>query len=307
MKLLSLGMMGTTKEIRQKLQQDCNIFAREGCKLTVDEQQLGGYTFLSCNIPDGEISYRSYERVKNLLKVYIAQLLSDRIIIREEKNIVHDIIRQDYDYFSGEERNQIVAKVFDILHNDRIITEYSLSVRRSRIFTKMLDYLNGHNEMVLDGFIRFRLKEYRQLLASAVEQAVDEFMSDVEYQEFIRVLRYFVSMQEPRFGEVHVVVDKNNVVYIFDADGEILNDQDGEQFTVNTQDGTHDQDLLMSALVTVAPQMIIFHFANKIKNHEMVATVREVFTERVFVCDGCRICNADLTPTRRSGSNPVDT
>ncbi|EGO62406.1 putative sporulation protein YtxC [Acetonema longum] len=307
MKLLSLGMTGTTEEIRQKLQQDCNIFAREGCKLSVDELQLGGYTFLSCNIPDGEISYRSYERVKNLLKVYIAQILSDMIIIREEKNIVHDILRQDYEYFSGEEQNQIITKVFDILHNDRIMTEYSLTVRRSRIFTKMLDYLNGHNEMVLDGFIRFRLKEYRQLLASAVEQAVDEFMSDVEYQEFIRILRYFVSMQEPRFGEVHVVVDKNNVVYIFDADGEILNDQDGEQFTVNTQDGTHDQDLLMSALITVAPQMIIFHFASKVKNKELVATVQEVFTERVFVCDGCRICNVDLTPNRKSGSNPVDT
>jgi hypothetical protein len=48
----------------------------------------------------------------------------------------------------------------------------------------------------LDGFLSFRLKEYRGRLAEVVDKAVDEYMMDMEYKEFIRVLRYFVDVQE---------------------------------------------------------------------------------------------------------------
>lgn len=294
MKLISLGLSGPVEDVRNKLQQDCSIFQREGYRIVVDQMQAGKYTFLNCSILEGEISFRNYERIKNLLKLYAAQILADLIVSREEQNVLRRMIRFGYDYFMPEEQEQILNKAMDILRTENpVVADYHLPVRRSRVFSKILDYLDFHNELVLEGFIRFRLKDYRQVLNRAVEKAVDDYMSDVEYQEFVRVLRYFVNMQEPRTGEVHVVIDRAGLISIFDSEGEALSESDGERFVANSADDVNGQDLLMSALITIVPCAIMFHFANRSKNMPLVQAVKDVFADRVIVCDGCQICTGE--------------
>jgi putative sporulation protein YtxC len=293
-KLISLGLSGPIDDIRAKLQQDCNLFQREGYQIVVDQLQAGKYTFLNCSILEGEISFRNYERIKNLLKLYAAQILADLVVSREEQNVLRRMIRFGYDYFSPEEQDQVLLKAMDILGAENPeVTDYHLPIRRSRVFSKILDYLDFHNELVLDGFIRFRLKDYGQVLNKAVEKAVDDYMLDIEYQEFVRVLRYFVNMQEPRTGEVHVVVDRSGTISIFDSAGDVLSESDGERFVANSSDDSNGQDLLMSALITIVPCAIIFHFSDRVKNTELVNAVKDVFADRVIVCDGCNICNAE--------------
>lgn len=294
MKLISLGLSGSIDDIRDKLQQDCNLFQREGYQIVVDQLQAGKYTFLNCSILEGEISFRNYERIKNLLKLYVAQILADLVVTREEQNVLRRMIRFGYDYFTPDEQEQVLLKAQSILQDENpAITEYHLPIRRSRVFSKILDYLDFHNELVLDGFIRFRLKDYGQILNGAVEKAVDEYMSDIEYQEFVRVLRYFVSMQEPRTGEVHVVVDHSGAISIFDSEGEALSEANGERFIADSLDGANGQDLLMSALITIVPYVIMFHFVGRSKNMTLVNAVKDVFADRVIICEGCHICNAD--------------
>lgn len=295
MKLISLGLSGPIDDVRAKLQQDCNLFQREGYQIVVDQLQAGKYTFLNCSILEGEISFRNYERIKNLIKLYAAQILADLVVSREEQNVLRRMIRFGYDYFSPEEQEQVLSKTLTILGEENPeVSDYHLSIRRSRVFSKILDYLDFHNELVLDGFIRFRLKDYGQILNRAVEKAVDDYMSDIEYQEFVRVLRYFVNMQEPRTGEVHVVVDRSANISIFDSEGETLSESDGgKRFVANSSDDANGQDLLMSALITIVPCAIIFHFSDRMKNMNLVTKVQDVFDDRVIVCEGCHICNAE--------------
>lgn len=294
MKLISLGLSGPIDDIRAKLQQDCNLFQREGYRIVVDQLQAGKYTFLNCSILEGEISFRNYERIKNLLKLYAAQILADLVVSREEQNVLRRMIRFGYDYFSPEEQEQVLTKAMDILRQENpAVTDYHMPFRRSRVFSKILDYLDFHNELVLDGFIRFRLKDYGQILNKALEKAVDDYMSDIEYQEFVRVLRYFVSMQEPRTGEVHVVIDRSGTISIYDSEGEALSESDGERFVANASDDVNGQDLLMSALITIVPCAIMFHFASRVRNMVLVKTIQDVFCDRVIVCEGCHICNAE--------------
>lgn len=295
MKLISLGLSGPSDDVRAKLQQDCNLFQREGYQIVVDQLQAGKYTFLNCSILEGEISFRNYERIKNLIKLYAAQILADLVVSREEQNVLRRMIRFGYDYFSPEEQEQVLSKTLTILGEENPeVSDYHLPIRRSRVFSKILDYLDFHNELVLDGFIRFRLKDYGQILNRAVEKAVDDYMSDIEYQEFVRVLRYFVNMQEPRTGEVHVVVDRSANISIFDSEGETLSDSDGgKRFVANSSDDANGQDLLMSALITIVPCAIIFHFSDRMKNMNLVNKVQDVFDDRVIVCEGCHICNAE--------------
>lgn len=260
----------------------------------IDQIPAGKYIFLHCSIAEGEISFRNYERIKNLLKLSVSQILADVVVIGGEENVLRRIIRYGYDYLTRDEQEQVLIKACHILDDEQgSLADCQLAVRRSRVFAKILGYLDEHNELILDGFIRFRLKEYRQMLNLAVEKAVDDFMFDVEYQEFVRVLRYFVNMQEPRAGEVHVVVDRGGMISIFDSDGEALSESNGERFIASAADEANGHDVLMSALITIVPYTIMFHFVGRKKNSALVDTVKDVFADRVIVCDGCRICNAD--------------
>ena len=294
MKLISLGLSDSIDDVRAKLQQDCNLFQREGYQIVIDQLQAGKYTFLNCSILEGEISFRNYERIKNLLKLYVAQILADLVVHREEQNVLRRMIRFGYDYLSLEEQEEVLVKAMSILaETDPEAREYHLPIRRSRVFSRILEYLDMHNELVLDGFIRFRLKDYGQVLNRVVEKAVDNYMSDIEYQEFVKVLRYFVNVQEPRTGEVHVVVDRSANISIFNSEGQALSEANGEHFVAQSADDSNGQDLLMSALITIVPCVIMFHFYDRKTNASLVNTVKDVFDDRVIVCEGCHICNAE--------------
>ena len=131
LKLLTVGISGTTDEIRARLQQDCRTLAQDGIRVGIDEMNKGNYTFLGCNINEGEMSFRNYERIKNLLKNYVAKMLAELIVFREESIMVRKIIDHNYYYFSDDERNMIYDNVIHILNGNEVATDFDFASRRS--------------------------------------------------------------------------------------------------------------------------------------------------------------------------------
>ena len=85
--------------------------------------------------------------------------------------------------------------------------------------SKISEYLDAHHELVVEGFVNFRLKDYREKITQVVDKVADDFMLDVEYKEFIRVLRYFVEVQAPLLEEVHLIITGGHAFKILDASG----------------------------------------------------------------------------------------
>lgn len=50
------------------------------------------------------------------------------------------------------------------------------------------------------------------------------------------------------------------------------------------------EDLLISALITIAPRNVMLHMAGIPQEHGVVQTIQHVFEGRVMTCDGCEIC-----------------
>jgi putative sporulation protein YtxC len=295
MKVLSLGLSGTPDEIRAKLQQDCRTLVHDGFRIAIDETNKGSYTFLACNIAEGELSFRNYERVKVLLRNYVAQLLADIIVYKEEKNLIRRIIDRNYYYLSEEERGHVHNTTLEILGGSAgICGDFNSVMRRNLIFGRVQEYFDNHHELVLEGFILFRLKDYRERLAEIVDKAVDEYMLDLEYKEFIRVLRYFVDVQEAQVEEVHVVIGDGDGFKLRDARGKIINNKYLETFVSKDPDEINYEDLLISALITIAPRNVMLHCANQARAQNIVTTIRNVFEGRVVLCEGCDICHADF-------------
>lgn len=262
--------------------------------MAVDESSKGSYTFLGCNIAEGELSFRNYERVKNTLKNFVAQMLAEHIVSREEKALIRKIVNHNYYYFSEQERTAIYDNALKLLDGDGV-GDFGYIDRRNRILVKLQEYFDIHHELVLDGFLSFRLKDYRDRLTEIVDKAVDEYMMDMEYKEFIRVLRYFVDVQEAQVDEVHIVLGDGDTFKIRDSRGRNIHNQYLETLMIRSEEINYE-DLLISALITIAPQTVMLHFASDSgKAHTVVETIQNVFAGRVAVCRGCTLCMNEIS------------
>lgn len=297
-KLLSVGLTDTTDEVRSRLQHDCISLTQEGFRIAIDEINKGNYTFLGCNVIEGELSFRNYERIKNLLKNYVATILAEMIVTHEEKKLIKRIVDHNYYYFNDSERETIYRNALNLLESTSVLEpSFNFTTRRQNISLKILEYLDTHHELVVEGFINFRLKEYRDKLTELVEKAVDDFMMEIEYKEFISVLRYFVDVQDSRVEEVHVVIDKGGKYRILDSKGKAVGSQYLDNFASQCSGEINYEDLLITALITIAPYNIILHNAPVNASGgvgSIVETIKNVFEGRVVVCSGCEFCLASL-------------
>ncbi|MDH7479933.1 MAG: putative sporulation protein YtxC, partial [Syntrophomonadaceae bacterium] len=173
----------------------------------------------------------------------------------------------------------------------------TLSSRKGKILFKVLEYLNEYNQVVIDGLVRFRLKEYLNQLKEAMEMAVEEHLLEREYHEFIRLLQYFVEIQEPRVAQAHVMMHSGGTFRIFDANGNPVGNEYMEGFLLDVVDSSINyEDLLISALITIAPRQIIIHTAESGRLTGAIDAIERVFGKKVATCNGCRECRKLLPP-----------
>jgi len=292
-KLLSVGLTGTTQEIRERLQLDCKTIIQDGFRVAIDEINKGHYTFIGCNVIEGELSFRNYERIKSSMKKHVANMLTEYIILREEKKLVKKIIGRHYSFYAEDERKIIYERTLDLLSgtND-VIVDFGMNTRFTNILEKIIEYLDTHHELVLEGFINFRLKEYHEKLVQTVDKAVDDYTMDQEYKEFIRVLRSFVDIQEPQVEEVHVVIVNSGIYKIVDDLGQTINNQNFENFLMHRDDHINYEDLLITALITIAPYSVMVHVheSNNAIIQNVLEIIKNIFEGRVMICYGCDIC-----------------
>ncbi|HLV08789.1 MAG TPA: putative sporulation protein YtxC, partial [Halanaerobiales bacterium] len=160
-------------------------------------------------------------------------------------------------------------------------------VRKEGVIEHILNYLNKYQDLNLEGFVRFRLKDYLDDLKYAVERAVDEYIIEKEYNEFIDLLKYFVELQEPRIELVHVIKQENGSFEIMDKSGNRISNEYLEGYLSEMfEEQVEYEDLLISALINVAPLRIILHLSAE----DTISTVKKIFGNRVELCLGCEIC-----------------
>ncbi len=150
--------------------------------------------------------------------------------------------------------------------------------------------MRDNDQLNLDGFIRFRAKEFWQFLQETVDSAVDDYLVEREYQEFVTLLRYFVELQEPKTDMVNVIVDQPESFRILDVNGNAIQTDYLQGILSEINHNEFDfEDYLISALITIAPARIVLHLC---QGSRVEQTIISIFGTRVYICDSCAICNA---------------
>ncbi len=280
---ISIGARQNIDGLRTTLNSQLALFT--GMEVQLAEQEVGGFTFIDCN------PTRSSDNLaERIFKHYLANAIAEIILGNWENGLINKELRLHHQYFSDQERAVISEKVLKVLNNCGGPVTYRHS-RKTRIAQKIRDYLEIHDKLILEGFIRFRLKEYYSELQAAITVAVDEFVMEKEYLEFIRLLRYFVDIQEPKIETLHVLVKSSGGFQLYDQDNNLVNNDYLDGFVADMVDNEITyEDLLISALITIAPRFVVLHVTAK-RESETIRTIRNVFGDRVSYCQGCSLCS----------------
>lgn len=285
---ITIGTYTNPALICNRLNNELKILQSEGFSLDIDIDKVGEITFMDCFLHKG--NGFSNDESFNAIKFSIANCLADIIVEEWEALIIRKIVRDNFYYYSDEEKQLILNKTKNIL-NPAGIDSYNQNLRKEKIMQRILDYLDLHKSLIVEGFISFRLKDYQKELELIVNSAVDELLMEKEYQEFIRLLKYFVEIQEPRIQKVQIIFKNNGKFSLLDEKDNPIKHECLEGLMIDLLDNEINyEDLLISALITLAPQELVLHKGSEVETNDTITTIEKVFGNRVVICSGCPKC-----------------
>ncbi|MCR6546832.1 putative sporulation protein YtxC [Dehalobacterium formicoaceticum] len=286
--------IGTSKDadlIFSQLGKELSFLQEEGIDVLLEEKQRGSFTILDCSLPKAKKPEQEL-----ILRHYVANAVSDAILQQWEHSILRKITKNHYYYLSPEEKDKVLKKAKHILeavslNGDSNYLQFQLS-RKNKILQQVLDYLTSNDQINIDGFIRFRLHDYQEDLNRVIQQAVDEMLLEKEYQEFIMLLKYFIEIQEPKLAKVHIYLLSSGSFQLFDDKNQPVNKQFLDGCIIGLIDNEINyEDLLITALVSIAPQEIMLHLPESAEIGSTLQTLEGVFGSRLEICHGCPRCN----------------
>ena len=288
---LSIGATQHIDLLKARLGRELHLAEGDYIRVNLREKPAGNITFLSCDF-NGTLRGGRQSNDELLFRHFVADIISDIILNHWEKAIVAEIVRENYYYFSDEEKKIISQYSSSYINGEKIIHgQMDRLDRKSFIIRRLVEFLRQNDSIVIDGFIRFRLKEYINDLKEAVDQAVDDFLMEREYREFIQLLKYFVEIQDPKVELVNVLVNAQGAYKLYDEKHNVISSEFLEGYILDVIDNEINyEDLLISALITIAPNKIVFHGTSPNKPDNTLETIKHVFTGRVLECSGCKLC-----------------
>lgn len=300
MNLLSIMVDKDIENLKGKLNKQIQSFINEDIQLEEKITQIDSVYSLSYSVKIESIKNYPVSDFVNIFKYCIANALWEYIQCFEEPKLVKNMLEEEFYYFEVSEREEIEKIAIDILSNDSNIDigiNGDTFSRKTRIIRELLEYLKDNNELHLKGFITFRLKDYFIDLEDTIERAIEDFLMDREYNEFIKLLKYFVDIQESKIDLVHVVMDEDHKYKLYDNNNKIIDNNNFNEIAKEITDYNHlsYEDILISTLITMAPSVIYIHRVSSIQQPEMIKTIGRVFTTKVKVCNGCEWCNVNAT------------
>ena len=107
-------------------------------------------------------------------------------------------------------------------------------------------------------------------------------MVEREYKEFVKLLKYFVEIQECKIEKINIIIEENSNYIVKNGEGEDLYHEFLKELT--TEQGNIDlnmEDILISGLITSAPKSITIYGKENCTNKEFLDTIENVFGDKV--------------------------
>jgi len=215
----------------------------------------------------------------------LSNVLTNCIMKFYEKSIVKRVVNCDFFYFEPKEKSIIYSNCYELL-DDNFSNEFE--ARKEKINECLINYISEHKYFILDGFVNFRLFEYNSLIEECVDIAVNKYIVDKEYKEFIELLRGYVTSQKNRTDTIHVIYSDAEPILMDEKQNILVYDNQFEHPKYLSDITFSSKDYCLNALLNLLPKKIIVHMLAK--EDEFVETLKLIFENRLMICKECNIC-----------------
>lgn len=263
------------------------------------------------NLENIYVSQNSFKLYKNIIVHYkgkdeksflteLSTVLMNCIIIFYEKNIVRKIINNDYFYFKTNEKTFIYNNCNEILSDNSNI---EFKARKETIFECLVKYISNNKFFILDGFVNFRLFEYRNFLSEVVDVAVNKFIIDKEYKEFIKLLQEYIKTKPTCSNVIHVIYSNFEPILLDENENIIQCDKLNIQAKYLSDISFSSKDYCLNELLNLLPKKIIIHLI--CEKDDFINTLQLIFKDRIRICKECNICKTFEMLNKSFKSNNV--
>ena len=213
----------------------------------------------------------------------ISSILSLLVIDEFDEILFKRLIFQNY---------EIIATNFSTIFNKKYKTIYNC----------FLEFISENKNIVLDGFLNFRIKSYLNVLDDIVNEAVNQFVVEKEYLEFISLLRLYINSQNSNSELVHIIYSNSESI-LLDKDKNVISNSNIHFKAKYLSDITFSSnDYTLNSLLNLLPKEIYIHLIDCYID-EFINTIQSIFENRVHICTDCNICNLYKSSNKSQSPN----
>lgn len=233
----------------------------------------------------------------------VSNILTSCIINMYEKDIISHIINLNYFYFDDIEKKDICN---DCINSLESTTSLEYINKRDLIFNSLHEHIQNRHSIFLSGFVNFRLSSYIKYLDSIVDIAVNKYVLEKEYREFIHLLKLYIESKDSNINMVHLIYMDNDSI-LLDNNKNIIDLLKNGFNTKYLSDITFSSnDYVLNTLLDLIPKEINIHLISP--KDDFIESLHSIFGYRVHFCTDCNICktykliNNELSFLRKNNS-----
>lgn len=215
----------------------------------------------------------------------LSDIITDCIINFYEEKIINHIINYNYFYFDFYEKNEINKECMQML-DIKDISDFTY--RKESIWISVLEYLIEHNSMILSGFVNFRIPNYIKSMDSLVDIAVNKFILEKEYKEFIELLKLYINSKEPNSNSIHLIYMNDDSLLLDENKNILAISQNLFNAKFLSDISFSSNDYILNTLLDLIPKEINIHLIQE--EDEFIKTLKLIFENRIHLCNDCDIC-----------------
>lgn len=228
------------------------------------------------------------EKIRKKIIMYVSNIMYKIIIEKYRKKELFEFLTDNYFFLRQSElleAEEIIMKVLRLENSNKDTDFLYYSNIINEIIDKIKICIEENNEFNINGFLLFRMKELRSNIEIIIDRIIENYIIDKEYEEFIRLLKYFVNIQDSKLQEVNLTIQTLGGYSLTDGNGkdildEFLKELAGCKIGVDA----NMEDIIISGLITNSPEHIIIHSKEKCLNKEFIDTIVKVFGNKVTFC-----------------------
>ncbi|CAH2212342.1 putative sporulation protein YtxC [Tepidibacter aestuarii] len=215
---------------------------------------------------------------KQQTKLLICSQLTNFIINTVKNKVLKEVVNTSY-------RNTYLSEVDNIYKCSLGLFNSKEKEIKQILFNRMYTYLSDNDYLNINGFIKFRLRDFMDYVLELKDRGFEEYLIEKDYNEFINLLKYFVDVQEEKIDILKLYIEKDGTFKLYDKHDRNLEENYIEDiFNIALKQNMNEEDFLISALITLCPKQI--YIQDNLENNvskEIIETINAIFEGRVTI------------------------